>query len=90
MTNFLLIQIIICMKYGVKYLKINVAAHRRHVTFLLMKLFIVLEITPSIKPLRVKEINLFSDVFPRGEMYRLAIFESLQSCNSNGVFITIR
>lgn len=59
-------------------------------TFLLIKLFTVLGITPSIKPLHVKEINLFSDVFPGGKMNRLAIFESPQSCNSNVVFITIR
>lgn len=37
-----------------------------------------------------REINLVSDVFPRGKMNWSALFESLQSCNSNGVFITIR
>lgn len=37
-----------------------------------------------------KCITLVSDVFHRGKINCLAMFESLQSCKSNGVFISMR
>lgn len=84
LPHYQLIKIVIWIKWWWQTFKKNAC------DFSSIKLFTVLEITPSVKTLHVKEINLFSDVFPRGKMNRLAIFESLQSCNSNGVFITIR